>query len=86
MGMVSTTHRKQSHKVDNRDRNQQIFMKRIFQRISNRLTALALGGAVALAGSAVAFTQKPKADLQPPAVDERPIAASRETVPASRRW
>ncbi len=49
-------------------------MKRIFQRMSNRLTALALGGALALAGSAVAFTQKPKAEsFSPPAVDERPI-------------
>ncbi len=49
-------------------------MKRIFQRVSNRLTALAVGGAVVLAGSAVAFTQKPKAEsFSPPPVDERPI-------------
>ncbi len=41
--------------------------------MSNRLTALALGGAVVLAGSAVAFTQKPKAEFTPPTVDERPI-------------
>ncbi len=42
--------------------------------MSNRLTALTLGGAVALAGSAVAFSQKPKAEnFTPPSVDERPI-------------
>ncbi len=35
-------------------------MKRIFQHLGNRLTAVALGGAVVLAGSALAFTQKPK--------------------------
>ena len=50
-------------------------MKRIFQRISNRLAAVAVSGAIVLAGSAVAFTQKPKTDsFTPPAVDERPIA------------
>jgi serine protease Do len=50
-------------------------MKQIFAHLSNRLTGLALGGAVALAGSALAFTQKPKAEnFTPPQVDERPIA------------
>src|SRR5713101_6021137 len=50
-------------------------MKNIFQPFSNRLAALAFGGAVILAGSAVAFTQKPK-DSHPVVnvqVDERPI-------------
>src|SRR5258708_33246971 len=50
-------------------------MKNIFQPFSNRLAALALGGAVILAGSAVAFTQKPK-DSHPVVhvqVDDRPI-------------
>lgn len=42
--------------------------------MGNRLTALALGGAVILAGSAVAFTQKPKAEqFNPPPVDQTPI-------------
>jgi len=49
-------------------------MKRLFQRLSNRLTAVALGGAVVLAGSALAFTQKPKTEFTPPPLDERPIA------------
>lgn len=49
-------------------------MKNIFRHWSGRLTGIALGGAVALAGTAVAFTQKPKAEsFTPPAVDERPI-------------
>src|SRR5215472_10774675 len=49
-------------------------MKEIFRHWSGRLTGIALGGAVALAGTAVAFTQKPKAEsFTPPAVDERPI-------------
>jgi Do/DeqQ family serine protease len=49
-------------------------MKPIFQNLSNRLAALALGGAVVLGGSAVAFTQKPKTEsFTPPPVDERPI-------------
>ena len=50
-------------------------MNRIFHQMSNRVTALALGGAIALAGSALAFTQKPKVEkvvLNIP-VDERPI-------------
>src|SRR5438094_6866601 len=53
-------------------------MKRIFSQLSNRLAAVALGGAVVLAGSALAFTQKSKADSKNPSinlpVDERPIA------------
>src|SRR5262249_1667044 len=50
-------------------------MKRIFQSLRNRIAAIALGGAVVLAGSALAFTQKPKAEkVNLPPVDERPIA------------
>jgi len=49
-------------------------MKRIFNRLSSRFGAVALGGAVALAGSALAFSQKPKAeDFNAPPVDERPL-------------
>ncbi len=49
-------------------------MRNLFNFASNRLTALALGGAVILAGSAVAFTQKPKSEaFNAPAVDEKPI-------------
>src|SRR5437660_1048504 len=49
-------------------------MKRLFQNASNRMAAIALGGAVVLAGSALAFTQKPKAEsVSLPPVDERPI-------------
>ena len=49
-------------------------MKRVFNQLNNRLAALALGGAVVLAGSAVAFSQKPKPEsFTPPVVDERPI-------------
>lgn len=49
-------------------------MKRVFNQLNNRLAALALGGAIVLAGSAVAFSQKPKAEsFTPPVVDERPI-------------
>jgi len=45
------------------------------KNISNRLVALALGGALALAGSAVAFTQRPASKLTPVnfTVDERPL-------------
>src|SRR5439155_17952100 len=51
------------------------FMKRIFNQLNSPLAAIALSGAVVLAGSAVAFSQKPKAEsFSPPAVDERPIA------------
>src|SRR5215472_945934 len=50
-------------------------MKRLFNQLNSRLTAITLGGAVVLAGSAVAFSQKPKGEsFTPPAVDERPIA------------
>src|SRR5438094_1963516 len=50
-------------------------MKRIFQNVSNRIAAVALGGAVVLAGSALAFTQKPKAEnFNAPPLDERPIS------------
>src|SRR5881296_3501406 len=50
-------------------------MKRIFQNVSNRVAAIALGGAVVLAASALAFSQKPKAEnFQAPPLDERPIA------------
>ena len=50
-------------------------MKRIFQKVSNRIAALTLGGAVVLAGSALAFTQKPKAEnFNAPPLDERPIS------------
>src|SRR5579859_3880862 len=49
-------------------------MKSIFSHVSNRLTAIALGGAIILAGTAVAFTQKPKAEaFKAPSVDETPI-------------
>ncbi len=49
-------------------------MKRIFRHLSNRLTAIAVGGAVVLAGSALAFSQKPKGEsFNAPPVDERPI-------------
>ena len=52
-------------------------MKRTFKQVNNRLSALALGGAVVLAGSALAFTEKTKAETHNPpvklAVDERPV-------------
>ena len=55
--------------------DRQKLMKRIFQNVSNRIAAVALGGAVVLAGSALAFTQKPKAEnFNAPPLDERPIA------------
>jgi serine protease Do len=52
-------------------------MKPILNQFSGRFAAIALGGAVALAGASVAFSQKPKAErdtFNAPAVDERPIA------------
>ena len=50
-------------------------MKRLFQNVSNKLAAIALAGAVVLAGSALAFSQKPKAEnFQAPPLDERTIA------------
>jgi hypothetical protein len=61
-------------------------MKRIFQNLSNRMAAIALGGAVVLAGSALAFTQKPKAEnVNLPPVDERPIARDANGIRALRR-
>jgi serine protease Do len=49
-------------------------MKNLFQPVSNRLTAIALGGALVMAGSALAFSQKPKAEkFSEPPVDETPI-------------
>ena len=48
---------------------------KIFGNVSNRLAAVALGGAVVLAASGLAFTQKPKTEnFQAPPLDERPIA------------
>src|SRR5216683_2757908 len=38
-------------------------MRNIFTRLSNRVAAISLGGAIVLAGSALAFTQKPAAKL-----------------------
>jgi len=50
-------------------------MRTLFRNLSNRFTAIALGGALVLAGSAVAFSQKPKAEkFEAPPVDETPIA------------
>lgn len=50
-------------------------MRNLFRHAGNRVTAIALGGALALAGSAVAFSQKPKAEkFAAPPVDERPIS------------
>jgi serine protease Do len=50
-------------------------MKNIFRNPSNRLTAIALSSALALAASAVAFSQKPKAEkYEAPPVDETPIS------------
>ncbi len=53
-------------------------MKRIFDHVSNQVSALALGGAVVVAGSALAFTQKSQADSHSAPVkvelDERSVA------------
>src|SRR5258705_11400361 len=53
-------------------------MRNVFNHLGNRMTALALGGAVILAGSALAFTQKEKVESTKSVpnvpVDERPIA------------
>jgi len=47
---------------------------KIIKNVSNRMAAIALGGAVVLAGSALAFTQKPKTEnFHAPSLDERPI-------------
>src|SRR6267378_2118764 len=50
-------------------------MRNIFTRLSNRVAAVSLGGAIVLAGSALAFTQKPAARLVALniPVDERPV-------------
>ena len=49
-------------------------MRNPFRHVSNRFAAIALGGALALAGSAVAFSQKPKPEkFEAPPVDETPI-------------
>ena len=49
-------------------------MRNLFHKASSRVTALALGGAVVLAGSALAFSGKPKnAQFTVPAVDETPL-------------
>src|SRR2546422_815565 len=50
-------------------------MRNIFTRLSNRVAAISLGGAIVLAGSALAFTQKPAAKLVALniPVDERPV-------------
>jgi serine protease Do len=46
-------------------------MTNLIRKFSNKATAVALGGAVVLAGSALAFTQKPKAEhFSPPPIDE----------------
>lgn len=50
------------------------FMRNLFHKVSNRVAAVALGGAVVLAGSALAFSQKPKTEqFTAPAVDETPL-------------
>src|SRR6266567_6141110 len=51
-------------------------MRNIFARLSNRVAAVSLGGAIVLAGSALAFTTKPAAKLVALniPVDERPVA------------
>src|SRR6266446_3679250 len=51
-------------------------MRNIFTRLSNRVAAISLGGAIVLAGSALAFTTHPSAKLVALniPVDERPVA------------
>jgi serine protease Do len=55
-------------------------MTNILTNLGNRLPALALGGAVILAGAALAFTQSPASKTQPQttpvnlALDERPVS------------
>jgi serine protease Do len=49
-------------------------MNNLFRKASNRVAAIALGGAVVLAGSALAFSQKAKNDtFNAPPVDETPL-------------
>jgi serine protease Do len=51
------------------------FMRNLIRSMSNRAAAVALGGAVVLAGSALAFTQKPKPEhFTAPPVDETPLS------------
>src|SRR5262249_15280540 len=51
------------------------FMKTLSPHVTSRLPAMALGGALALAGPAVASSKKPKAKkFEAPPVDETPIA------------
>ena len=51
-------------------------MKNLFRKTGNRVAAISLGGALALAGSALAFSQKPKSEqFHAPPVDETPIAS-----------
>ena len=56
----------------------QRLMSEFLRKLSNRTTALFLGGALVLAGLTLAFTEKSKADAARPvpkiALDERPIA------------
>src|SRR5215831_6277463 len=60
--------------MNNYEINRHTQMKNVFKTFNNRFSAIALGGALALAGSAVAFSQKPKAEsFDAPAVDETPI-------------
>jgi serine protease Do len=49
-------------------------MTNLIRKMTNKATAVALGGAVVLAGSALAFTQKPKAEhFNAPPLDETPL-------------
>lgn len=49
-------------------------MNILFSKVSNRVAAFAIGGALALAGSALAFSQKPKSEpFNAPPVDETPL-------------
>jgi len=51
-------------------------MKRIFNHLGGRVTALTIAGALTLTGATLAFTQKPKAEANTPpnvALDERPL-------------
>ena len=47
---------------NNNTTNELGFMTNLIRHMSNKAAAVALGGAVVLAGSALAFTQKPKAE------------------------
>ena len=57
--------------------NTEKIMRRVFNHINNRFSALVLSGVLVLAGTAVAFTEKSKVDTKANInipVDERPIA------------